>query len=102
MDEDTKLLKSPWHNHFVYSDDVPKFKLDDNLAAQDMDTFAISVTNNYEAIIARLEERLVDANDSLKIFKKEIETKTSALCKVSFHNILSLYVVICSYPTVTV
>ena len=90
LDVETKYPKSSWRSNPVYSDCISKSKLDDCLEVQDMDTLATRAMNNYEAIIARLEERLLDANSSLKILKNEIETKTSALSKVSFPSKLSL------------
>ena len=84
LDVETKFPKSSWRSYPVHSDCISKSKLDDCLEVQDMDTLAMRAMNNYEAIIARLEERLLDANTSLKILKNELEIKTSALSKVSF------------------
>ena len=86
LDGRTKLLKSHWNDETVYSDSISKFKVDDHYAVQDTKTSTTNIVNNYEAIIARLEERLGDAHSSLRDLKIEVDAKSNALFKVSFHS----------------
>ena len=83
LGEASSLSKYRWSNDFV---SILQSKLDDDFSSQGMNTFTTDVVNNYEAMIARLEERLIDANDSIKFLKDSIETKSNALSKARTKN----------------
>ena len=83
LGEASCLSKYRWSNDSV---SILQSKLDNDFSSQGMNTFTTDVVNDYEAMIARLEERLIDANDSIKFLKDSIETKSNALSKARTKN----------------
>ena len=59
LGEASCLSKYRWSNDSV---SILQSKLDNDFSSQGMNTFTTDVANDYEAMIARLEERLIDAN----------------------------------------
>ena len=83
LDGGTKLSNSDWKNGIVCSGSTSQSQFDDHSAVQDIKTSATNMVQSYEAIIARLEERLSDAHSTLKDLKCEVASKSDALFKVS-------------------